>query len=111
MPIYQVRQKEGGSDVRLVDAKNGVTALKHVTGDMFEVELCDGKDLFRLAANGVELEIADPEPPQGGGKAEEPEPPAANAGSGEIEIGGSSRTDEFGEIEEDLNAERASREG
>jgi hypothetical protein len=97
MPIYQVRQKEGGSDVRLVDAKNGTTALKHVTGDMFEVELCDGKELFRLGQSGVELEIAEPEPPQPNDPpAPTPTPP-------------SPKEDEFGPVE-DLNAERAARE-
>lgn len=101
MPIYQVRQKEGGSDVRLVDAKNGTTALKHVTADMFEVELCDGKELFRLGQSGVELEIAEPEPPQGGGKEPEKEPESQPEPPKE---------DEFGTIEEDLNAERAARE-
>ena len=95
MPIYQVRQKEGGSDVRLVDAKNGTTALKHVTGDMFEVELCDGKELFRLGQSGVELEIAEPEPPQPNDPpAPTPPPP---------------KEDEFGPVD-DLNAERAARE-
>lgn len=97
MPIYQVRQKEGGADVRLVDAKNGVTALKHVTGDMFEVELCDGKELFRLGQSGVELEIAEPEPPQPNDPpAPTPTPPPP-------------KEDEFGPVE-DLNAERAARE-
>jgi len=97
MPIYAVKQKEGGSDVRLVDAKNGTTALKHVTGDMFEVELCDGKELFRLGQSGVELEIAEPEPPQPNDPpAPTPTPP-------------SPKEDEFGPVE-DLNAERAARE-
>lgn len=97
MPIYQVRQKEGGSDVRLVDAKNGTTALKHVTGDMFEVELCDGKELFRLGQSGVELEIAEPESPQPNDPpAPTPTPPSPTE-------------DEFGPVE-DLNAERAARE-
>ena len=98
MPIYKIAQKEGGADVRLVEAKNGVTALKHVTGDMFEVDLCDGKDLFRLAANGIELEIAEPEPPQPNDPpAPTPTPPPP-------------KEDEFGPVD-DLNADRASREG
>lgn len=101
MPIYQVRQKEGGSDVRLVDAKNGTTALKHVTGDMFEVELCDGKELFRLGQSGVELEIAEPEPPQSGGSSEQQ--PASSSEP--------VKTDEFGPVDDDLNAQRAAREG
>ncbi len=97
MPIYAVKQKEGGSDVRLVDAKNGTTALKHVTGDMFEVELCDGKELFRLGQSGVELEIAEPEPPQPNDPpAPTPTPPSPTE-------------DEFGPVE-DLNSERAARE-
>ena len=100
MPIYQVRQKEGGSDVRLVDAKNGTTALKHVTGDMFEVELCDGKELFRLGQSGVELEIAEPEPPQPSTSSEQHQPAPDPEPVKE---------DEFGPVE-DLNAERAARE-
>lgn len=105
MPIYAVKQKEGGSDVRLVEAKNGVTALKHVTGDMFEVDLCDGKDLFRLAANGIELEIAEPEPPQPSGASE----PAATEPD-KPRFLDKPKEDEFGPVD-DLNADRASREG
>jgi len=115
MPIYQVRQKEGGADVRLVDAKNGVTALKHVTSDMFEVELCDGKDLFRLAANGVELEIAEPEPTQT--SEAKTDPPAATTSETQTSAPpDSSKSDDFGPLDDnddgdDLNASRAASEG
>lgn len=112
MPIYQVRQKEGGADVRLVDAKNGVTALKHVTSDMFEVELCDGKDLFRLAANGVELEIAEPEPTQT--NEAKTDPPAATSETQTSAPPDSSKSDEFGPLDnndDDLNTQRSASEG
>lgn len=112
MPIYKVEQKEGGSDVRLVDAKNATAALKHVVADMFEANLCDGKDLHRLAMNGVELETAESEPTQE--TVAEPAPLTTKRSEPEATqetVTPPPGHDEFGPIDEDLNAQRAAEEG
>ena len=63
MPLYIVKSGEGPTlSERLVEANNKATARGFVARDHFSVEIADPKDLFRLARDGKDIEVATGEP-------------------------------------------------
>lgn len=68
MPTYKVERE--GKKPRVVEAKTPGGARYHVAKDELTVTKIEVSEAFRLAADGVKLEVAGEEPPAQGEQAD-----------------------------------------
>ena len=109
MPIYVVTQKAPGADVRLIDAAKPASVAAFIVTDMFEIRRAEEVELFRLGAQGVELEYADAPAPQ---KEVGPNPDESSESTEQNVEPDPPKTDDFGPVDPiDPNAERMANEG